>query len=103
MGQKNSKGTVTIINANGRIRLRWRFKANRHTISLGEYTKSNIIQARIIALKIEQDMLLNNFDKTLNSYSENKSIKTLVNKSIVELFEEWVKDYKQMDCEVHTN
>ena len=103
MGQKNTKGTVTIINASGRIRLRWRFRANRHSISLGAYTRSNLIQARIIALKIEQDILLNNFDKTLNSYSENKSIKTLVNKSIVELFEEWVKDYKQMDCEVHTN
>ena len=103
MGQKNSKGTVTIINANGRIRLRWRFKANRHSISLGEYTKSNLIQARIIALKIEQDILLNNFDKTLNSYSVNKSNKSQVHKSIVELFEEWVKDYKQMDCEIHTN
>ena len=103
MGQKNTKGTVTIINADGRIRLRWRFKAIRHSISLGAYTRSNLIQARIIALKIEQDILLNNFDKTLNSYSENKSIKSLVNKSIVELFEEWVKDYKQMDCEVHTN
>lgn len=103
MGQRNSKGTVTIINANGRIRLRWRFKAIRHSISLGEYTKSNLIQARIIALKIEHDMLLNNFDKTLNSYSENKSNKSQVHKSIVELFEEWVKDYKQMDCEIHTN
>jgi integrase len=103
MGQKNTKGTVTIINANGRIRLRWRFKAIRHSISLGEYTKSNLIQARIIALKIEQDILLNNFDKTLNSYSENKSNKSQVYKSIVELFEEWVKDYKQMDCEIHTN
>lgn len=103
MGQKNTKGTVTIINANGRIRLRWRFKAIRHSISLGEYTKSNLIQARIIALKIEQDILLNNFDKTLNSYSENKSNKSQVQKSIVELFEEWVKDYKQMDCEIHTN
>jgi integrase len=103
MGQKNTKGTVTIINANGRIRLRWRFKAIRHSISLGEYTKSNLIQARIIALKIEQDILLNNFDKTLNSYSENKSNKSQIQKSIVELFEEWVKDYKQMDCEIHTN
>jgi integrase len=103
MGQKNSKGVVSINNAKGRIRLRWRFKAIRHSISLGEYTKSNLIQARIIALKIEQDMLLNNFDKTLNSYSEIKSNKSQVHKSIVALFEEWVKEYKQMDCEIHTN
>jgi len=37
MGQKNTKGTVTIINASGRIRLRWRFKAIRHSISLGAH------------------------------------------------------------------
>ena len=103
MGQKNSKGAVTIINAEGRIRLRWRFQGIRHSISLGACTKSNLIQARIIALKIEQDILLNQFDKTLNSYSGNKSSKSITNKSIVELFEEWVKDYKQMDCEIHTN
>jgi integrase len=48
-------------------------------------------------------MLLNNFDKTLNSYLEIKSNKSQVHKSIVELFEEWVKEYKQMDCEIHTN
>jgi hypothetical protein len=52
MGQKNTKGTVTIINASGRIRLRWRFKAIRYSISLGAYTKSNLFQARIIALKM---------------------------------------------------
>jgi len=76
MGQKNSKGTVTIINAYGRIRLRWRFKAIRHSISLGEYTKLNLIQARIIVLKIEQDMLLNNFDKSLIKICRQGCFKT---------------------------
>ena len=75
MGQKNSKGAVTIINAEGRIRLRWRYQTNRHSISLGAYTKSNLIQARIIALKIEQDMLLNNFDKTLINYTGKDVVK----------------------------
>jgi integrase len=103
MGQKNTKGTVTIINANGRIRLRWRYQTKRHSISLGAYSKSNLIQARIIALKIEQDMLLNNFDKTLFKYTGKVVAKPTTNKSFVNLFEEWVKDYKQMDCEVHTN
>ena len=103
MGQKNTKGTVTIINANGRIRLRWRYQTKRHSISLGAYSKSNLIQARIIALKIEQDMLLNNFDKTLFNYTGKVVAKPTTNKSFVNLFEEWVKDYKQMDCEVHTN
>jgi integrase len=103
MGQKNSKGSVTLINADGRIRLRWRYQTNRHSISLGAYTKSNLIQARIIALKIEQDMLLNNFDKTLFNYTGKVVAKLATSKSFVNLFEEWVKDYKQMDCEVHTN
>ena len=103
MGQKNTKGTVTIINADGRIRLRWRFKAIRHSISLGAYTRSNLIQARIVALKIEQDILLNNFDKTLFKYTGKIVLKPTISKSIVTLFEEWVKEYKQMDCEIHTN
>ena len=103
MGQKNSKGAVTIINAKGRIRLRWRNQAIRYSISLGAYTKSNLIQARIIALKIEQDILLNHFDKTLFNYTGKVVSKPTNCKSFVNLFEEWVKDYKQMDCEIHTN
>jgi integrase len=103
MGQKNSKGVVSIINAKGRIRLRWRYQAIRHSLSLGAYTKSNLIQARIVALKIEQDILLNNFDKTLFKYTGKVVSKTSNNKSVVCLFEEWVKEYKQMDCEIHTN
>ena len=103
MGQKNSKGVVSIINAEGRIRLRWRYKANRHSLSLGAYTKSNLIQARIIALKIEQDILINNFDKTLFKYTGKVVLNPTISKSFVNLFEEWVKEYKQMDCEIHTN
>jgi integrase len=103
MGQKNSKGVVSIINAEGRIRLRWRYQANRHSLSLGAYTKSNLIQARIIALKIEQDILVNNFDKTLFKYTGKVVLKPTISKSFVNLFEEWVKEYKQMDCEIHTN
>jgi integrase len=103
MGQKNTKGTVTIINANGRIRLRWRFKAKRNSINFGAYTKPNLIQARIIALKIEQDILVNNFDKTLFKYTGKVVLKPTISKSFVKLFEEWVKEYKQMDCEIHTN
>ena len=103
MGQKNSKGVVSIINAEGRIRLRWRYQANRHSLSLGAYTKSNLIQARIIALKIEQDILINNFDKTLFKYTGKVVLKPTISKSFVNLFEEWVKEYKQMDCEIHTN
>ena len=102
MGHKNKKGTVSIINAKGRIRLRWRYKMQRHTINLAAFNKQNLIQAKIIALKIEQDILFDNFDATLVSYTGKERDKAKSSQNIVELFEEWVKDYKQMDCEVHT-
>jgi integrase len=103
MGHKNKKGTVSIINAKGRIRLRWRYKMQRHTINLAAFNKQNLIQAKIIALKIEQDILFDNFDTTLVSYTGKERDKVRSSQNIVELFEEWVKDYKQMDCEIHTN
>jgi integrase len=103
MGRKNSKGSVSIINERERIRLRWRHQTNRYTINLDAYNKSNLVQAKIVALKIEQDITYGSFDNTLESYTGKQSTKLKSSKDIVELFEEWVKDYKQMDCEIHTN
>ena len=103
MGHKNQKGAVTIINAKGRIRLRWRHQTLRHTINLGAFNKQNLVQAKIIALKIEQDIFYNNFDSTLQHYTGKERDKPKSNKDLIHLFEEWVKNYKQMNCEVHTN
>lgn len=103
MGHKNQKGAVTIINAKGRIRLRWRHQTFRHTINLGAFNKQNLVQAKIIALKIEQDIFYNNFDSTLQHYTGKERDKPKSNKDLIHLFEEWVKNYKQMNCEVHTN
>ena len=62
MGQKNQKGTVTIENADQRIRLRWRYHGKRYSISLGGYSKINLSVARKVVLQIELDMLNQQFD-----------------------------------------
>jgi integrase len=103
MGQKNFKGTVSISDADGRVRLRWRYLNKRYSLSLSSYNKMNILQARKVALNIEQDIAIGAFDYTLNKYKTKPEIILSVEGSIVKLFEEWVSNYKQMDCEKHTN
>jgi len=103
MGIKNQKGTVSVENYKGRIRLRWRYQAKRYSLSLTAYSKQNLYQARILALEIEQDILTNMFDFTLIKYGGKDANSNKKSKSIVANFEDWVSFYKQMDCEKHTN
>ena len=103
MGQKKQKGTVSIHNADGRIRLRWSYQGKRYSISLSSYNKINLLPARKIALSIEQDMAMECFDFTLEKYSGKSKTPTVEKKTFTELFEEWTKSYKHMDCEIHTN
>lgn len=103
MGIKNQKGTVSVENYKGRIRLRWRYQAKRYSLSLTVYSKQNLFQARILALEIEQDILTNLFDFTLIKYGGKDANSNKKSKSIVAYFEDWVSFYKQMDCEKHTN
>jgi len=102
MGQRNSKGTVSISNYKGRIRLRWRFLSERYSLNIYAYTKVNLLHARKTALEIEQDIVVGRFDQTLIKYG-GKQTEKVEPKTIVAYFEEWVTDYKQMDCEKHTN
>jgi hypothetical protein len=64
MGQKNFKGTVSILNDNSRIRLRWRYQTKRYSLNLFHFSKPNLLQAKQIALLIESDIALNEFDFT---------------------------------------
>jgi integrase len=103
MGHKNSKGNVSLTNYNGRIRLRWRYQSIRYSLNLLSYNKTNLLAAKKTALQIEQDMADEKFDHSLNAYKgEAKSI-VEIEKAVVEYFEEWTSDIKQMDCEKHTN
>ena len=103
MGQKNSKGTVSISNADNRIRLRWRYQSIRYSINLHSYSKVNLLAARKIALQIEMDIANDIFDTSLKDYQNESEIIPEVKKTVVAHFEEWTSDIKQMDCELHTN
>jgi len=104
MGHKSSKGSVSITEYKGRIRLRWRHMQKRYSLNLSIWNQLNLLQAKKTALQIEQDIITENFDSTLVKYSGKKvEAAKAIPKSFVELFEEWTKSYKQMDCEVHTN
>lgn len=103
MGHKNLKGTVSIVNYMGRIRLRWRYQSKRYSLNLSIYNKTNVLQAKKIALTIEHDMAYEKFDHSLNRYKGKSEIESDLKKSIVEYFEEWTSSYKQMNCELHTN
>ena len=103
MGQKNSKGTVSISNADNRIRLRWRYQSIRYSINLHSYSKVNLLAARKIALQIEMDIANDIFDTSLKDYQNDLEIIPQVKKTVVAYFEEWTSDIKQMDCELHTN
>jgi integrase len=103
MGRKNFKGTVTIINDRGRIRLRWRYQSKRYSTSLSTYNKTNLLAARETAILIEQDIVNDTFDSTLSKYKGGSENSIRPAGTIVELFEEWTSVYKQMDCEKHTN
>jgi integrase len=103
MGQKKktAKGVVSIINADERIRLRWRYQKNRYSINLFVYNKTNLQKAKEIALRIEMDMINECFDDTLKKYKPGASYNTTTpinNISLVDHFQEWVKNYRHKDC-----
>ncbi len=74
MGHKNSKGTVSIVNYRGRIRLRWRYQLKRYSLNLSIYNKTNLLQAKKVAISIEEDVANDRFDYTLNRYKGKKEI-----------------------------
>lgn len=102
LGHKSPKGAVSISNYKERIRLRWRHQGKRYSLSLGPYDKINLKAAKKVLLQIELDMINDQFDASLGKYS-GKSIKGTDEPknalTIVVYFEQWVKNYKQMDCD----
>ena len=62
MGHKFSKGSVSITEYKGRIRLRWRHQQKRYSLNLSIWNQLNLLQAKKTALQIEQDIITNNFD-----------------------------------------
>jgi integrase len=102
LGIKKQKGTVSVENFKNRIRLRWRYLGKRYSLSLGPYEKVNLKASKKIVLQIEIDMANGQFDNTLVRYG-GKVIgvaeEIVQPKTIVQCFETWVKEYKQLDCD----
>jgi integrase len=100
MGQKNSKGSVSILNAENRIRLRWRYQKQRYSLNLFSFTKNNLLQAKKIAIQIEHDLVNSEFDVSLKKYKPSvPAEEQMPEKTLIACFQEWVKNYRNMDCE----
>jgi integrase len=72
---KASKGSVSIINSNGRLQLRFRHGGTRHYISLGvPDSPEGRKLAEMKAREIELDILSGNFDSTTAKYKPQTSL-----------------------------
>lgn len=66
---KAIKGTVSIGELRGRLRLYWSYDAKRYFLPLGlNNSRTNRARAELIAETIQQDIRLGTFDPTLNRY-----------------------------------
>lgn len=73
-----SKGSVSILNSNGRLQLRFRFGGKRHYLSTGlPDTVPNRKLAEPKASEIEKDILFERFDPTLEKYKPISSLSTV--------------------------
>src|SRR5688572_78242 len=97
MGQKNPKGSVSVSKDARRIRLRWRYLSKRYSLNLFNYNKTNLLQARKVAIIIEQDIVLGTFDSSLLKYKSSPDIKTSKSISLVQRFKEWVQIYRNRE------
>ncbi|ACK72317.1 putative integrase [Gloeothece citriformis PCC 7424] len=89
-GKKASKGTVSIEEFQGRLRLRWRFEGKRYVLSIGlPDSKVNRKVAQQKATVIELDIASGNFDATLKKYKPH--IQTTSQLTVVTLFEKFIE------------
>jgi integrase len=103
MGTKNLKGAVSIEVIKSRIRLRWRFNKQRFSINLSYYSKHNLLKAKSLSLQIETDIYSGCFDSSLQKYKNpipaDKPQEIKPSKNLIEYFEEWVMNYRNMSCD----
>jgi integrase len=120
MGQETTnhkKGEISINNADGRIRLRWRINAVRYSLNLPyQYTDDNLHFARITAAEIRLDIMKGSFDASLDKYKVNNSpsIQNLTAaklptkedsqyciylRELIPLFTEWATNIRSIDLE----
>jgi len=104
---KASKGSVQVLNSNGRLQLRFRFAAKRHYLSLGlPDTKPNRKLAELKAREIELDILSGHFDETLAKYKFQSALSVAtptpaLTPKLNELWEKFI-EYKRPQCSPST-
>ncbi|MBD2256902.1 site-specific integrase [Pseudanabaena sp. FACHB-2040] len=109
--QKASKGSVQVINSNGRLQLRFRYGEKRHYLSLGlPDTKINRKAAKAKARQIELDIVSGNFDATLAKYKPQTALSTALpditpkvtpEPLLVDLWEKFI-EFKRPQCSENT-
>jgi integrase len=101
MGLKKTKGAVSLTDWKGMVRMRWRHLNKRYSLTLFTNNKKGLLQAKKLALEIESDLYNDQFDTTLCKYKgiEPPPVIEQPIKTMVEHFEFWVREYRQMDCD----
>lgn len=76
--ERGYKGSVSIINSNGRIQLRFHYAGKRHYLSTGwRDTPASRKLAELKAAEIEKDILYERLDETLAKYKPASSLSTV--------------------------
>jgi integrase len=89
--QKSPKGTVSVANRDGMLRLRWRFQGKPYTLTLGLHDSAFHRRiARGKADAIQADMALDRFDPTLRKYRTEGDRPSTV--TTADLFRQWAGD-----------
>ncbi|MEC4985244.1 MAG: DUF3596 domain-containing protein [Oscillatoria sp. PMC 1068.18] len=89
------KGSVSVISSNNRLQLRFSYAGKRHYVSTGlTDTPVNQQLAQLKAAQIEEDILYERFDATLEKYHPKSSLSTVtpitpIRKPQLELDELW--------------
>ncbi len=84
---KNSKGSVAVRSLDGRLRLVWSHCGKRYYLAVGlDDTPENRTIAEYKAKTIERDLLLDNFDSTLNRYRPQ----VIDGLTALDLFDRWI-------------
>jgi integrase len=93
MKSRSKKGEVAVIDRDGRLSLRWRWKGERSQISLGlPASESNQQIAKGIALEIEKDLAMGFFNGDTDKYRQRLNLACLLLSSVdlVALFEKYL-------------
>lgn len=95
--QRAKRGSVQINERADHLQLRWTVEGRRFSLSIGLNSPLNAYHARKLAAQIEQDILTEQFDPTLEKYRPKVlSAEPEIPKTMLELFEQFI-DYRRKE------